>query len=135
MEKGLLELRGIRFRAYHGCLEEERRDGNDFVVDLTAVYDIEAAAKSDRLADAADYSGIYAVVAAQMAQPSDLLENVAWRIREAVIDGYPQLEHVRVRVAKLHPPVGGDCEMSAVTCGRTTPEGRRRRLSSRRSRR
>ena len=135
MKKGLLELRGMRFRAFHGCLEEEKRDGNDFVVDLTAVYDMEAAAGSDSLADAADYSGIYDIVAEQMARPSNLLENVASRICEAVKSGYPQLEYIRVRVAKLNPPLGGPCEQSAVTCAHTTPGARRRRLSSRRSRR
>lgn len=135
MKKGQLELRGMRFKAFHGCLEQEKLEGNEFVVDFRAEYDMRAAAASDDLADAVDYSGIYALVQAQMAQPSNLLENVAGRILAALESNYPQLENIRLRVAKLHPPVGGACEESAVTLtsGRTTPGGRRTRPSSRRS--
>ena len=31
---GTIELEGMQFRAYHGCLETEKIAGNDFVVDF-----------------------------------------------------------------------------------------------------
>ena len=44
MEKiGVLELEGMEFRAYHGCLEREKIAGNDFVVDFRGELDMEAA--------------------------------------------------------------------------------------------
>ena len=115
MKKGLLELEGLHFHARHGCLPEEREAGNHFRVDFSAVYDMTAAAESDDLADAVDYGGVYEVIAAQMAQPSNLLEHVAARILAAVQAAYPELEQLRVRVAKKNPPVGGSCDWSAVT--------------------
>ena len=40
-----------------------------------------------------------------MAVPSELLENVAFRIKKAVESGFPGLKNVHVRVSKAHPPV------------------------------
>ena len=52
---GTLELEGMQFRAYHGCLEREKIAGNDFVVDFRGELDMTAAAESDRLEDAVNY--------------------------------------------------------------------------------
>lgn len=112
---GEIELAGMEFRAFHGCLESERREGNDFVVDFKCVYDITEAAATDRLEDTLDYSGIYDIVAAQMAVPSNLLEHVAGRIVEAIRRFYPELEHFEVRVSKKNPPVSGKVGRSSVT--------------------
>ena len=105
----------MRFQAYHGCLEEERRDGNTFLVDVTYTYDAVEAARKDSLEEAVDYSRVYDIVSREMAQPSNLLENVAWRISEALKREIPEIQSLKVRVAKQNPPVGGPCEWSAVT--------------------
>ena len=106
MEKiGVLELEGMEFRAYHGCLEREKIAGNDFVVD----------AESDRLEDAVNYALIYEVVAEEMAKPSDLLENVAGRIVKALEKRFPEFESFSVRVSKKRPPVNGIVQWSRIT--------------------
>ena len=43
--KGKIELRGLEFHAFHGCLPEERENGNLFVVDFSGVCDVDAAAE------------------------------------------------------------------------------------------
>ena len=35
-----IELRGLTFRGNHGVFPEERRDGQDFVVDVTVWIDL-----------------------------------------------------------------------------------------------
>lgn len=75
-DTGIMELSGMEFHAFHGCLEQERLEGNRFVVDLKARYRLGKAAQSDDLADAYDYGRIYQIVAEQMQTPSMLLENV-----------------------------------------------------------
>jgi len=39
-----IELRGLRVRGNHGVFEHERRDGQDFVVDVTVWMDLAPAA-------------------------------------------------------------------------------------------
>lgn len=50
-----IELRGLAVRGNHGVFEHERRDGQDFLIDITLWIDLAAAAASDRLADTYDY--------------------------------------------------------------------------------
>lgn len=112
---GTIEICGMKFHAYHGCLPSERVEGGEYLVDFRCAYDIGAAVVSDRLEDTIDYGRVYAVVARQMLEPSNLLEHVAGRIVAALQSEFPQLEHFSVKVAKLDPPVGGECALSSVT--------------------
>ena len=111
---GIMELSGMEFHAYHGCLESERKEGNLFVVDFKARYRLGAAARTDNLEDAADYTRIYEIVAREMAIPSDLLEHVAGRICRVVFSRFPQATGIELKLTKLNPPMGADCEGASV---------------------
>lgn len=113
--KGTVELVGMQFRARHGCLDEERRLGNEFSVDVSASYEMESAARNDTLETAVDYSIIYKLVREEMDIPSKLLENVAFRIKTRIRETFPELEDIRVCVTKFNPPVGGKVTASKVT--------------------
>ena len=115
---GIIELSGMKFHAFHGCLPVEREKGAEYVVDFKCRCDIGAAALSDRLEDTVDYGRIYRLVATVMAHPSNLLEKVASDIAGSIQAEFPRLEWLSVRVAKLAPPVEGPCECSAVTVER-----------------
>ena len=39
-----IELRGLTVRGHHGVFDHERRDGQDFVIDITVWIDLAAAA-------------------------------------------------------------------------------------------
>lgn len=112
----LLELEGMEFRSNHGCNEDERKNGNRFVVDFMAEIDVDKAAKTDNLADTVDLAEIYAIAAKEMAVPSNLIENVAARIVRGVEKRYPRLEHFSIRVSKHNPPIkGGIAQWSRIT--------------------
>ena len=112
---GTVELEGMEFRAYHGCLERERIAGNDFVVDFCGEIDMSAAAESDNLEDAVNYALIYDAIAEEMAKPSELLEHVAGRIVKVLADKFPEFVSFSVRVSKKRPPVAGIVQWSRVT--------------------
>lgn len=113
--KGTIELEGMEFHAYHGCLESEKTNGNLFVVDVKGEAFMDAAACSDDLDDALDYGRIYDIVAREMAVPSNLLEHVAGRILSALGREIPELTDVSVRVSKKNPPVNGVCAWSRIS--------------------
>ena len=112
---GTIELEGMEFKAYHGCLEREKVVGNDFVVDFRGEMDMSAAAESDDLRDAVNYAEIYEVIKEEMAKPSDLLEHVAGRIVKALEEKFPQFISFSVRVSKKRPPVSGVVQWSRIT--------------------
>ena len=110
-----VELVGMEFHSYHGCLESERKEGNTFMVDFRGKASLKKAAKSDDLNDAQDYAEVYKIIAAEMEKPSNLLENVAARIVDAINRSSLGFWFVQVRVSKKNPPVGGLCSWARVT--------------------
>ncbi|MFT4126289.1 MAG: dihydroneopterin aldolase [Gordonia sp. (in: high G+C Gram-positive bacteria)] len=81
-----IELRGLRVHGHHGVFEHERRDGQDFVIDVTLWLDLRGAAASDDLADTVDYGALAQQVHDIVAGPPyDLIEAVGGRIAEAIM--------------------------------------------------
>lgn len=105
----------MEFHAYHGCLPEERQNGARYLVDFSCEYDISAAAQTDDLNDTLNYAEVYEIVSRQMSKPSNLLENVAGQIAEAVSWAHPEASHIKVKVSKENPPVGGKTAWASVT--------------------
>ena len=105
-----ITLTGMRFYAFHGCLDFERQHGNDFQVDLECSLDLGKAASSDALEDSVAYSELYTIGAARMEKPSNLLEHVAGRIGAEVKARFPQICCCSVTVTKFNPPYDGKYE-------------------------
>lgn len=112
---GIIELEGMEFHAFHGCLEKERKEGNTFMVDIHAETELKKAVRTDDLEKTIDYGRVYDIVAEQMAIPSNLLENVAGRILDAISKEFKEILFCKVRVSKKNPPVNGICAWSRVT--------------------
>ena len=73
-----IELRGLTVRGHHGVFDHERRDGQDFVLDLVLDVDLAKAGASDDLADTVDYGALAEGAAAVVAgPPRRLIEAVA----------------------------------------------------------
>jgi dihydroneopterin aldolase len=100
-----IELRGLRVRGHHGVFDHERRDGQDFLVDLVVELDLAPAAASDQLADTLDYGGLAETAAAVLAgTPRALIETVAVEIADAVLAD-PRVERVQVTLHKPSAPI------------------------------
>ena len=112
--QGSIRLQDMRFYAYHGVMEQERRVGGEYLVSLQVEADLIGAVMSDAVADTVNYAELYDVVRQEMAQPSQLLEHVAGRIGQRVLDEFPQVTALTVRVTKCNPPMGADCKGASV---------------------
>lgn len=100
-----ITLSGLRVRGFHGVLPEERRDGQDFVVDAVLSLDTRGAAASDALADTVDYGVLAGALAKVVAgEPFGLLETLAERLA-AVCLAHPLVFEVEVTVHKPAAPI------------------------------
>jgi dihydroneopterin aldolase len=121
-----ITLRGLRVRGHHGVFPQERRDGQDFVVDVTAWLDLAPAAASDDLADTLDYGDLAQRVAAIVGgPPCDLIEAVAGRIADEVLTD-PRVVAVEVMLHKPHAPIPLAFADVAVVVHRSRATPRRR---------
>ena len=114
-----IELRGLRVRGHHGVFEHERRDGQDFVVDVTVWMDLAPAAASDDLADTLHYGELAERAAAIVAgEPSNLIETVAARVAEVVLAD-ARVRAVEVALHKPQAPIPLDFADVAVVVHRS----------------
>ena len=107
-------IAGLRMRACHGVLPQERIVGGDFEVNLSVEYDITRAMATDDVADTLSYADLSELVRREMAVPSNLLEHVAGRIAKTIIERWPQVQSVSLSITKLNPPMGADCDGAGV---------------------
>ncbi len=109
-----IELKDMEFFAHHGCFKEEQIIGNKFIVNISVEGDFSKAEKSDDISDALNYQIIYNIVSEQMGITSNLLENVAGRIVDKIVEAF-DIERVELRIDKINPPLGGKLCSSSVT--------------------
>jgi len=110
-----IRLKNIKIYAFHGCLVEEGKIGSDYLVNLSVKANLEKAAKTDRLKDTVDYVHLQKIVKEEMRDRSKLLENVGQRIIDTIFNQIPLVNAVKVTVAKVNPPIGGDVAEVSVT--------------------
>ena len=121
-------LRGLRVRGHHGVFEHERREGQDFLVDLVVWLDLAAATASDDLADTLHYGELAERVAAIVAGPPvNLIEVVAGRVADEVLTD-ARVHAVEVTVHKPQAPIPQDFADVAVVVHRTRPGPPRARI-------
>tara|TARA_S200000501_G_scaffold318148_1_gene311814 strand:- start:306 stop:680 length:375 start_codon:yes stop_codon:yes gene_type:complete len=111
---GRIYLKNIRLYAFHGCMDEEEKIGSDYVVNLAIDADLNLSSKSDNLKDTVDYVSLHAIVKEEMSIRSKLLEKVAERILKRILKDHRQVILVKVKVAKINPPIGGNVDEVAV---------------------
>lgn len=113
-----ITLTGLRVFGRHGVFDHEKRDGQEFVVDLVVWTDLAKAGASDALADTLDYGALAEQAAAIVGgEPYDLIETVCVRIAEAVLAD-ERIDAVEVTVHKPSAPIPLTFDDVAVTVRR-----------------
>jgi 7,8-dihydroneopterin aldolase/epimerase/oxygenase len=113
-----IDLEEMVFYAYHGCFKEEQMVGNRFLVNISLQTEVSVPMQSDRIQDALNYVKVYDAVKEEMMITSHLLEHVTGRIIKRLAKDFPAILHVRVKVAKMNPPMGGQMQNVSVTLER-----------------
>ncbi len=112
--KTSIKLSDIRFYSYHGVLEQERKVGNNYIVNIHLDADLSLACESDNVKDTINYALVYNIVEEEMKKPSNLLEHVGMRILKSIKSSFPQVVSIEVRIAKNNPPVRGEIKCAEV---------------------
>jgi len=112
-------LTAIHGFGYHGLFEQERKDGQDFFVDLTLLVDLKAASQSDAIEDTVNYAEITDLVVEEITtNPVNLIEKLAARIAERVLNQHIKVISVTVTVHKPQAPVAAQLKDIAVVVTR-----------------
>lgn len=116
-----VELAGMRFFAYHGLLPEERKEGQEFLVDVELEADLLEAARRDNIELTVDYRRAYTMVQSVMeGEPQHLLETLAETIASHLLT-LDRVTAVTIRIRKPQVKMPGPLEFSGVAIRRTKP--------------
>jgi FolB domain-containing protein len=110
-----IELRGLRASGICGALPEERERAQPLELDLDVVADLAPAGRSDALEDTIDYGALCRIVETVVTEERfTLLERLAARVAEMVLQHDSRVLSVAVNVRKLRPPVPQQLATSGV---------------------
>ena len=100
-----ISVTGLRVRGFHGVFPEERRDGQDFVVDATLHLDLRPAAATDDLTLTVHYGELAEQLARVIeGEPVDLIETLAERLAQVCL-AQTAVTAVEVTVHKPSAPI------------------------------
>ena len=99
-------LKELEIFAYHGVNPEEKENGQRFLLDIEAEADLSLPCRTDNVDDTISYSAMRKVVnAAFCAEKYDLIERAAQVVCDALLEGFPLIESVTVRLMKPEAPM------------------------------
>ncbi len=111
--KTTISLSGMHFRSYHGYYPEERKMGNDFILDVAlTVKSFDST--DDNIDDTINYENVYAICREVMNEPQKLLETVVLNICTKIKESWPYLVSGRVSLQKIGPQLGGRVDKAIV---------------------
>ncbi|MFZ6023305.1 MAG: dihydroneopterin aldolase [Bacteroidota bacterium] len=109
-----IHLHQLQIHAYHGLYEEEKVLGNDFIIDLTVLYQPDRL-PVENLEHTIDYVSLYALVKKHMQIATPLLETVISNIAIDILARFSLSEQVNISIRKLHPPIAQFIGATAVS--------------------
>ena len=95
-------LWGVEVYGHVGYYPEERKMGRLFRVDAEVEYRVETMGGDPPI----DYREIAGLIKDSFSQEGTLIEHIAEGIAHAIMERWALVEKVRIRVHKVHPPVG-----------------------------
>ncbi|MDQ8201601.1 dihydroneopterin aldolase [Pelagicoccus sp. SDUM812003] len=109
-------LKSMELYGYIGVLEEEKRQGQTFYVDVELGLDLRPAGRSDLLSKTVNYADVFALAEQLMDEARcDLIESYAEQLAEEILKYFDLAVTVSVTVKKPEAPIEGKFESVGVT--------------------
>ncbi len=100
---GKLKITGIKFHAYHGVKPEEKSLGQKYEVSVELTFPFP---ENDCVKNTIDYRELVEFIERFFMESSfNLLEFAARMLAFRLMESYPQVKKVCIRVIKLSPPL------------------------------
>ena len=112
--KATVKVENLKIYAFHGCMEEEKTIGGDYIVNIEADCFIGDDAFNDVISGTVDYVDLARIAKREMLTRSKLLEAVIKRIIDSSFEEIDVLNKISVTVSELNPPINADVEAVSV---------------------
>ena len=113
--KATVKVENLKIYAFHGCMEEEKVIGSEYIVNICAICSVGEKAFEDEIGGTVDYVDLARIAKREMSVRSKLLEAVVNRIITCCFNEISVLDQISVCVSKLNPPINADVDSVSVT--------------------
>ena len=111
-----IQLTGVTGYGYHGVFDHERREGQNFSVDLSIGADFTQAAASDDVTDTVHYGEVANMVHAHITgEPVNLIERLAANIAADILATFTGVLELAVTIHKPDAPIEVPFDSVSVT--------------------
>lgn len=117
-----VKVENLKIYAFHGCMDEEKVIGSDYVINMKALCFVGEKVFNDDITQTVDYVDLARIAKREMAVRSKLLEAVIKRIIDASFKEIDSLEELYVSVSKINPPINADVRSVSVTMSKKRKE-------------
>ncbi len=102
-------IRDLKIFAYHGVNEEEKIDGQNFILDIDAFVDISVPCETDNVDDTVSYAKIIKeTIKIFTSQKDDLLERASQRVADGLFERFEKIQSLRILLKKPEAPIKAD---------------------------
>ncbi len=112
-------LEGIELFGYIGVLEDEKRNGQTFYIDVELGVDLRNAGRSDILAHTVNYAEVFSLAEQLMDEARcDLIESYAEQLSEEIFSYFDLVQTTAITVRKPEAPIDGVFRAAGITIRR-----------------
>lgn len=116
-------IKDLKLFSYHGVNEEEKINGQNFVLDITVWLDLSLPCETDNVNDTVSYSKIIKKVSEVFnGEKYDLLEKAAAVVMKSLFNGFPAIKECEILLKKPEAPIKADFSYVAVEIRRKRDE-------------
>jgi dihydroneopterin aldolase len=120
-----VHLNNLEFYAYHGVPDAEQEVGHRYRISADLHLADCPAMESDSIEDTLDYAKAAAVIQAAVTGPQlRTIERLAGLLADELLDAFPMLGQVDLRVEKIAPPMPFLLESVGVSLSRRRDQGK-----------
>ncbi len=104
--KDFIKVTNMKVFAYHGVLEEEKKNGQDFYLNAKVYVDMRKAGLTDKLEDTINYDMVCIFLAEVFAENQyNTIEAAAEYTVQEIMVNFPTIEAMELEVRKPHAPL------------------------------
>ncbi len=108
-------IKGLEVFSYHGVNQSEKEEGQEFVLDAELSLDLSTPCATDNLWDTVSYAKAIKLCKRLMSdERNNLIERVAQRLADGLLEEYPSVESVKILLKKPNAPIKADFTYVAV---------------------
>lgn len=107
-------LDGMEFYAFHGVMDEEKKIGGKYVVNLSVSVP-DGSGADDNIDSTVNYQSLYDITKnVLLHEKANLIEYLAHCIIRDIYKEFTNVTNVKIQLYKNNPPVGGKIERAGV---------------------